>query len=76
MQSFTGNRFDLSVDVEAAYAAKAGDAPERMEDMTITKRIISTSAFLSTFHTRQNFSLTARRPHDARLWPWCRRRQV
>lgn len=43
MQAFTGGRFDLSVDVEQAFQAKVGDAPERVEGLIITKRIVSTS---------------------------------
>lgn len=44
MQAYTGGKFDLSVDVEQAFQAKVGDAPEQVENLTITKRIVSTSA--------------------------------
>lgn len=43
MQAFTHGKFDLSIDVEQAYAAKAGDAPEQLDSLSITKKIVSTS---------------------------------
>jgi amphiphysin len=42
-QQVSSGKFDMSVDVEAAYRAKLGDAAERVEALRITKRFVSTA---------------------------------
>lgn len=43
LQSFADGKYDLSRnDVENIYLEQRGDAAEQLEDLTITKRMVST----------------------------------
>lgn len=48
LQSFADGKYDLTrKDIEDIYLEQRGDAAERIEELQITKRIISTGVYLS-----------------------------
>ncbi|GAA6048803.1 hypothetical protein JCM3770_003630 [Rhodotorula araucariae] len=53
MQAFTGQTYgDLSVEgLETMHYERSGDAPERIENLAITKRFTSTAKFMSQHRT-------------------------
>ncbi|GAA5840539.1 hypothetical protein JCM9279_007359 [Rhodotorula babjevae] len=58
MQAFTGQTYgDLSVDnLESMHYERSGDAPEQIENLSITKRITSTARFMSQHRTSSGSS--------------------
>lgn len=47
LQSFADGKYDLTrKDIENIYLEQRGDAAERIEELQITKRIVSTGAYL------------------------------
>jgi amphiphysin len=46
LQSFVDGKYDLTnKDIESIYFSQRGDAAEKMEELQITKRMISTGEF-------------------------------
>nr|XP_031863366.1 uncharacterized protein CI109_001241 [Kwoniella shandongensis]KAA5530438.1 hypothetical protein CI109_001241 [Kwoniella shandongensis] len=61
VQSFADGKYDLtSKDVENIYLEQRGDAAERMEELGITKRIVSTAKMLQTVRTASGSSTPVR----------------
>ncbi|TNY19621.1 hypothetical protein DMC30DRAFT_451839, partial [Rhodotorula diobovata] len=58
MQAFTGQTYgDLSVEgLETMHFERSGDAPERIEGLSITKRFTSTARFMSQHRTSSGSS--------------------
>ncbi|BGP42113.1 BAR adaptor protein Hob1 [Rhodotorula kratochvilovae] len=58
MQSFTGQTYgDLSVEgLETMHYERSGDAPEQIENLSITKRFTSTAKFMSQHRTASGSS--------------------
>lgn len=62
LQSFADGKYDLSrTDIENVYLEQRGDAAEQLEDLTITKRQVSTAKMMATRRQNSgNFSPTSK----------------
>ncbi|KAK8864497.1 hypothetical protein IAR55_001747 [Kwoniella newhampshirensis] len=61
VQSFADGKYDMTrKDIEDIYLEQRGDAAERMEELSITKRIVSTAKLLQTARSASGSSTPVR----------------